>query len=195
METMDLRNFRGLDIDETDCATTSNMPQNQFVRVITRALVAAAAYDQAMVLYCRTQFEAMGLSQNDPYRHEICKMLRGTTAFAVLWGVYLDSDVFRNAYRNETGRKPPAIRDRNTEPSPNLYADFAREMKAPTLQELHHKNITDALQQQTRKILLKAREVDLVKYKKIKANKVQVMGTEKLFDFFRECMSDKMDQQ
>lgn len=194
-ETLRLRNFRGLGVDEKICTTTANMPQIQFVRVITRALVAAAAYDHAMIQYCRAHLDEAGIDAKDPYRHDICQILRGTTAFAVLWGVYLDSDQFRAAYVDEVGCEPPTIRDRNTEPSPNVYADFAREMKAPTLQELHHKNITNALQQQTRRILSKAKEMDLVKYRKIKMNKVQVEGTDRLFDFFTACLSEKIDQQ
>ena len=194
-ETVRLRNFRGLDTDTSSCTSTSDMELNQYVRVVTRGLFVAPAYDHAIVQYCRARFDDAKIDKKDIYRHEICSALRGTTAFVVLWLVFLDSDRFREMYRTDTGHEPPSIRDRNTEPTPNVYADFARELKAPTLQEMHHKNITDALRQQTRKILLKAKEVDLVKYKKIKKNRVQVFGTKHLYKFFTECLAEKMDQK
>lgn len=194
MEALPFRGFRGLDVEMGACLSTREMPLSQFVRVLTRSMVAAAAYDQAMVQYCRDYFEAANI-EDIHFRHEICLKLRGPTACSLLWGVFLDSEPFRVAYTKETGRAPPVMRDRNTEPSPAVYSDFIKETKSPTLRELKYKNTENALQQQTRQVFIKAKEVDLVEYIYINKVKTLVKGTDKLFQFFTENVSNKMDQQ
>jgi len=187
-----LRKLRGFDLEPDTCRKASDLTQGELVRLYSRSLVAIAGYDTAIVKYCRDYFDRVGNSDIN-FRHDVCGQLRGAFGFAYLFAIYLDSEWFKISYEREVNRTPPTFRTDQTPPTPNTYIDLISEMRVLTLLEESSGGKLGANRQQGRLIAAKAKEVELVEYLFIRANKTEVLGTKHLHDFFSTWLPKQLD--
>ncbi len=188
-----LRKYRAFEKDDTPCQLASQLEVGQYVRSVSRSLVMLAAFDAAVVAYCRSFFDAVG-NEDLNFRHKVCGQLRGQLSFAFLWALYLDSAVFKEHYNQEAGLNANNVLDPKYEPTPGRYIGLVDKMSTCTLLEEQGGGKARAFNQQARLICRMAKEVDLVDYVPVSKVKNLVYGRPELHEFFAEWLPMKMDE-
>ncbi len=169
----------------------SDSTLDQFVRLLSRSIVTAAAFDQAMIEYCREYFDEANVDDL-VLRHQVCSKLRGPVAFSALLAVFLDSPDFTGSIEKSVRRKSDLLHGDIEANSPRTYAKLLEGLHAPTEKEEQFGNTANALNQQMRLIARSAQEVGLVDYLYVSRVKTQICATKKLSEFFATRLAEKL---